>query len=349
MRRRILHIAMNRVRHLPGGMGFFSYLGNTVSSYHARRKRKATLPHPKTLMIEVTNHCQLHCITCAREYALGKQMDKGHLDLHLAKKLIDENHVYLDRICLTGLGEPFVYPNLAEIIDYVHSRNKGIAIMISTNAQHPDTARVLASIADKIATLQVSIDGCGDVFEEIRVNADYDVFLKRLEPLAEMMEKHHFDVKANMVVFNKNYRQMADVVSVTKSMGFSELSLTPINLAASDWDLSHYDLYRTDDFRSELEKAMLLAEREDISITYYDVTGAKGFRTCPYPWDNFYVTWDGFLVPCCAKPFPKEKHFGNVFEEGLMNCINSSGFVAFRQLANENVTPEFCRRCHLVT
>ena len=348
MRKRILHMVTNRIRHLPKGMGFLAYLGNTAASYRAKRKGKVVLPHPRSLVVEVTNHCQLRCITCPRQNALGREMDKGHMDLGLAKKIIDENHIYLDRICLTGLGEPFVYPHLVEIIDYIHSKNKGIAIRIATNGQHPHTSEVLASVADKITTLQVSIDGCGDVFEEIRVNADYGVFLKRLEAFAGMMTKHRFDVRLNMVVFSKNYHQMADVVSVTKSLGFSELWLTPINLVASDWNLSHYDLYRTDDYRSELEKALLLASKEDISVTHMDVTAPKGFRSCPFPWDSFYITWDGFLVPCCAKPFPKEKHFGNVLTEGLMNCINSSEFVAFRRLANENATPPFCRRCHFV-
>jgi radical SAM protein with 4Fe4S-binding SPASM domain len=342
-------MAMNRLRHLPKGRGGLAYLRNTMSMYRARRKRTVTLPHPNALMIEVTNHCQLHCITCAREYSLGKEMDKGHMDLELAKKLIDENHVYLDRICLTGLGEPLVYPDLVKLIDYIYSKNKGIAIMISTNAQHPNASKILASVADKIATLQVSIDGCGDVFEEIRVNADYGVFLKSLQDLTGMMSKHRFDIRLNMVVFGKNYHQMADVVAVTKSLGLSELSLTPINLVASDWDLSHYDLYRTDPYRSELDKALHLAKREGVSVAYLDIAEFTGFETCRFPWDDFYITWDGFLVPCCAKPFPKEKHFGNVFAEGLMNCLNSSEFADFRRRANENVTPAFCERCHVVT
>jgi MoaA/NifB/PqqE/SkfB family radical SAM enzyme len=60
-------------------------------------------------MFEVTNHCNLGCITCPREYAFGHAMAKGSIDLDKMKKVIDEVAPYIDSIGLTGIGLKHFY------------------------------------------------------------------------------------------------------------------------------------------------------------------------------------------------------------------------------------------------
>jgi len=153
---------------LPKRAKIFPYVMNTVKFYRAKINKSTRLPHPHSLMLEITNHCQLKCITCAREYSLGSKMAKGHMDIEEAKRLIDSSHLFLDRITLTGLGEPLLYPHLNELIDYVNFKNKGISIFLSTNAQPGKTLEIIEAISNKIDTLQVSMDGIGETFERIR-------------------------------------------------------------------------------------------------------------------------------------------------------------------------------------
>ncbi|MCK4305189.1 MAG: SPASM domain-containing protein [Candidatus Eisenbacteria sp.] len=347
-KKRLLHLILRRATHLPKGKRALDYTLNRMRYQLALRQRKVVLPHPISLMIELTNLCQLKCITCAREYALGQAMDTGNMDLAQAKKLIDESHVFLDRIGLTGLGEPLLYPHLVEILDYIEKQNRGICIFISTNAQVPNTLKIMEAIGDKIDTLQVSVDGIGEVFESIRSKSDFASSAKNLEAIVKLSKDMRFDVKLNMVVFSRNYHQLTDIVAFAKQMGLSEIFLNSINLVSNDWDLSEYRVYETPEFQRELNKALSLARKEGIYVEYPKFTTSKGFKHCPYPWNSFYITWDGFLVPCCAKPFPKELDFGNVFEGGLLNCINSQKLREFRRMSISNTAPEFCRRCHYV-
>src|SRR5512136_508817 len=122
---------LRRARGLPRGRDFLTYARNRLAFARAVGKRRLELPHPTSVMLEVTNLCQLHCITCPREYAFGSQMAKGHMDLAQAKRFLDENLVYLDSIGLTGLGETLLYPHLVELVDYIRSRNRGVYIFIS--------------------------------------------------------------------------------------------------------------------------------------------------------------------------------------------------------------------------
>jgi radical SAM protein with 4Fe4S-binding SPASM domain len=340
---------LRRAMGLPRGKQFIKYSANRVAFMLARWGRKLRLPHPTSLMLEVTNVCQLRCVICPREYALGSAMDKGHMDIASAKRLIDENHVYLDIVGLTGLGETLLYPHLVDLVEHIRSRNKGLYIFISTNAQLPDAPQIADAIADKIDALQISIDGCGEVFERIRKNSSWDKYLANLREIARVATGRRVGLKFNMVVLKDNHHQMVDVVKLARSLNIPEVYFNTMNLVANDWDTSYYDLYHTDVFKKALREAVDLADRVGIVVGYDDITSPRTFGNCPFPWNHFYITWDGFLVPCCAKPFPKEKHFGNVFESGLVNCVNDAGVMEFRELSNKGITPEFCLRCHVVT
>jgi MoaA/NifB/PqqE/SkfB family radical SAM enzyme len=78
-------------------------------------------------MLEVTNHCNLKCITCPREYLFGEQMDKGYMDFNELKKIVDDAYPYIDSIGLTGLAETFLYKNILEAADYI--KNKEISFI----------------------------------------------------------------------------------------------------------------------------------------------------------------------------------------------------------------------------
>ena len=348
MKNRKLHHILKRITNLPTGAGTFKYLFNRISLLISRKSRTLNLPHPNVIMLEVTNHCQLHCITCAREYAFGHSMDIGHMDFSEAKKIIDENHIYLDSIGLTGLGEPLLYPHLKQLIEYIREKNKGMLIFISTNAQHKKTVEILSSIADKIDTLQISIDGIGDTFERIRKNGDYVSFIKNCREIVKFSRSYRFYIKLNMVVFEENYREMKDVIQFAKEYGINEVSFNSLNQVAIDKDMSDYSFYHSASFKKELQEASALAKQLDIHSEYPNIGKRNTFYTCPYPWTSFYITWDGYLAPCCAKPFWKEMNFGNVFFRGLMSCINDKKLVNFRKMSNKNIVPEFCKDCHHV-
>ncbi len=346
--RRHLNIIKKRLINLPSGRNLIDYALNTLKLIYTLKRKTLKVPYPNSVMLELTNHCQLRCITCAREYSFGAEMKKGNVPLENAKKIIDQLSPYLDKIALTGLGEPVIYPYIVEIVDYIRQKNNGIAIFISSNAQLPSTVDVITKLKDKIDTLQISVDGIGEVMEKIRLKSDYSYFLENLKAVAKLSETSRMDVKLNMVVFKDNFFQMTEVVKLAKDLGLKEVYFNSVNLVANDWDLSHYEIYDTPEFGKELKRVIEFADKENIYIEYPKFGMEKGFINCPYLWNHFYITWDGFLAPCCAKPFPLEMNFGNVFETPFLDCINHDKFIKFRRLAKDNLTHGFCKRCHYI-
>lgn len=51
---------------------------------------RVDMPWPTTIMLELTNKCNLHCVTCPREYAYGKSLQLGEMPTWRAKAIIDQ-------------------------------------------------------------------------------------------------------------------------------------------------------------------------------------------------------------------------------------------------------------------
>ena len=340
----------NRLRSLPKGVNFFKYASNKVYAGYLKALKSTKVAYPSSIMLEVTNHCNLGCITCPREYAFGDAMNKGSMDIQKMKRVVDEVAPYIDSIGLTGLGETLIYKNLEEILRYIKQKNKGIQTFISTNAHIPGSEKIIERLSPYLDTVQISIDGIGNIYEQVRLKGDFNFFKSTTEKIVEVCNDRNVSVMFNMVAIKENYFQMKDVVRLASEMKVGFVNITPVNLASiTAWNSSYYEFFSSDSFISELEEAFQVStDMTNVELSIWDVKTKNEFKKCHLPWNHFYISWDGWLTPCCAKPFPKELNFGNVYESSLMSCLNSPAYKDFRLMWYKNITPDFCKKCHVI-
>lgn len=350
MNKRKYKKALKRVYYLPLNKNLLFYLTNKIKHSYFRIIKSTKVAFPSTIMIELTNHCNLACTICPREYEYGKEMSIGMMGTDQAKKIIDEVYPYLDSIGLTGMGETFLYKDLPEIVDYIKNKNKGIIISVSTNAVLPGFIEKVEKVIDKIDTIQISIDGLNDVYNSIRIKSDFNLLNDNIQSLAQMCKKSSTDLMLNMVVTKENYMHMAELVKYAEKTGIHYMDFTLFNLASvTGFPVSYYEFYKSKEFLdavSELEKA--ISETKKVSVTSRNFKTDNSFQKCPFPWTHFYISQDGYVPPCCAKPFPKEKNFGNMKNEKLIDILNNEEFRNWRTLWYNNETPAFCEKCHFV-
>ncbi len=350
MNKRRLLKAFSRLMHLPKGKYFFLYFKNKIHHFYLKFNKSTKVAFPSNVMIELTNHCNLACTTCPREYDFGKAMDKGNMTVIQAKKIIDEIWPYLDSIGLTGMGETFLYKDIEEIIDYIKQKNKGIIISVSTNAVLPNFIETASKLINKLDTIQISIDGLNDTYELIRKKSSFEILDRNLRVLAGKCKDSKTTLMLNMVVTKENFHQMSDLVHYAENSGVQYLDFSQLNLAAvTNIDISYYEFYRSTEFQkalNELEKT--IQKTEKITVNYNFKTSGN-FQNCPFPWSHFYICWNGFVTPCCAKPFPKELNFGNVLETSVITVLNSGKYKSLRENWYANEAPEFCNKCHFTS
>lgn len=342
--------ALKRIQRLPKYKYFLFYTANKVKHLYLKLSRSTKVAYPSTIMLELTNHCNLACTTCPREYDYGKEMEIGTMKVEYAKAVIDQVWPYLDSIGLTGMGETFLFRQIEEIVDYIKSKNKGIVISVSTNAVVPNFIEKISPLIGKIDTIQVSIDGLNEVYENIRKNASFKTLDDNLETLSDLCRGKGTDLILNMVVTEENYREMPLLVKYSEGKGIKYMDFTLFNLVAvTKINRSYYELYKSPEFLKVLLKLEeSVRSSKDVIVTNRNFKTGNGFHKCPFPWTHFYITWNGFVTPCCAKPFPKELNFGNVFDGKLIDILNSYNFRKFRDLWYKNETPDFCNKCHFI-
>lgn len=350
MNKRKLSKAIKRIKNLPKGKYLFLYTKNKFFHFYLKAIKSTKVAYPSTIMLELTNHCNLACTTCPREYRYGKEMDKGNMKVESAKKIIDEVWPYLDSIGLTGMGETFLYKDIDEIVNYLKRKNEGIIISVSTNAVVTNFIEKVTGLIGKIDTIQVSIDGLDDTYEKIRKKSDFKLLDKNLRTLSEMTRNSGTDVMLNMVVTQENYKHMPLLIKYAKEVNIKYMDFTLFNLASvTDIDQSYYSFYQSKEFLTtidELEQTII--NTPEVIVTERNFKTDNSFQKCPFPWTHFYISWDGFLLPCCAKPFPKELNFGNVFHSKVIDILNSDSYKGFRTLWHKNTPPAFCEKCHFI-
>jgi radical SAM protein with 4Fe4S-binding SPASM domain len=350
LNKRRLKKIYSRLKNLPGGINFFKYSFNKIYGAALKLTKSTKVPYPSSIMLEVTNHCNLGCITCPREYAYGHEMDKGTIDSGQMIKVIDEVAPYIDSIGLTGLGETLLYKKLEDVLKYIKQKNKGIQTFISTNAHIPQAAEYIERIAPYLDTIQISIDGVDDIYERVRLKSDYSFFIETTKQIKEVCDAKGVALMFNFVAIKENFRQMKNVVEVAVQLGVQNVNITPVNLSAiTSWSREYYEMFYSREFADELKMAFDFAKNSGVvELSIWDVKKKNEFKKCHLPWNHFYISWDGWMTPCCAKPFPKELNFGNVFQTSLMACLNSREYRNFRQMWFNNTTPDFCTKCHVI-
>ena len=131
-------------------------------AYNLHLRHQLSLRFPYAINLELTNRCNLSCNMCPRSNISG--LDVGDMDFELFKKVLDDLRPFIKwntSLTLVGLGEPLLYPKLAEAIAYAKTTYPEIPINLSTNGVLLDSDR-----AHALTRLMGQGDFC------ISVNAD---------------------------------------------------------------------------------------------------------------------------------------------------------------------------------
>lgn len=155
----------------------------------------------------VTNLCNYHCAYC-----FGKFDRKDEPTFDEAKKVVDNVAEYFKacritdgRINFAG-GEPTLYRNLDELIEYTHS--KGIAVSIVTNGSLLTDDRVRLW-QGKVSCVGVSIDSATALTNCMigRCHAKGAMVFDDYIKIATALRKYSIDLKINTVVSKLNYHE----------------------------------------------------------------------------------------------------------------------------------------------
>jgi hypothetical protein len=169
--------------------------------------------------IEPTTYCQLKCPLCFRGVDL-----EGHRPTHVpladVKREIDDL-IRLRRVSTVTIagGDPLLYPQLDEMIDYI--RSKGVEAMILTNGIDLDEAMLRRLKARSVARIVIHIDrhqgrpGIASELQTIPLRRSFcDLFRKVGGVSLGFIQPVGFEDLDDLDVLLPFYKENADVVDL---------------------------------------------------------------------------------------------------------------------------------------
>lgn len=301
--------------------------------------------YPRRIVLELTNACNIKCIMCGRDEADFKPF---MLDLTLIKKL-DTLLNSVEEVTLFGWGEPTIYPEFVEILEYLN--RFPVRKYFVTNGTRLRTVKE-ALFDCHVDIMAVSLDGaCAATNERIRKGSQFDQIVSSLVDIVKDKNKRGLDYPYINFVFTamrSNIQELSDMVKLAYRLGIQEVKV--VYLTVFTEKLLHESLWNCQDkVKAVFEEAVSLAKMLGIKIKlpHYqgeDTVDNQFHKNCYVGWRDFFIGSDGFVRPCQSTPI-KLFHFDeyNTFEE----MWNSPGYQKFRAAVNDcEKMPAACKRCY---
>jgi MoaA/NifB/PqqE/SkfB family radical SAM enzyme len=290
-------------------------------------------PRPITLTFSVTNRCQSRCKTCNiwTIHRERRMPDREELTLPEIHRIFESlGDIYFFNI--SG-GEPFLRRDLPEIvaaaIDHLHPA----IVHIPTNAIATDriashTEKILRTMQESaprtILTIKPSLDGIGDLHDEIRgVKGNWQRLLTTINRLLELEKRYaNLHVEIGTVVSNFNKDHLDEIEEFVHGLGVqsyrNEIAEQraefmnigdPITPTAEEYEQLMKGF--SEKIRHSLgEKRSLAKVTESLRLVYYDlavriVREQRQVIPCYAGISNLHLNYDGEVWPCCVLGYSK--------------------------------------------
>lgn len=323
---------------------------------------------PEVLHIDLTNRCNFNCSACwCRSPLLGEKAMPGWerkltLPLDLIKGVFDDLSSMggLRQVKLVGGGEPFMHPNILEIVEYIKGKDRNIEIDINTNFSLVDKEIAGRILGLGIDSLTVSIwAGTPEAYAAVHPNQTEATFYKikdTLELIFEQKKKlncSHPRIIIHNVIFNSNYKDLEQMLKLGLDIGADSIQFVPMDPVKGKTESlllneqekkellnrlyiikEHYDSkssrYVSDDGSSvtlpDFEGFIARIGRLDIASGAYDENIVDEFP-CYVGWLFARIMATGNVVPCCKG---HRMHMGNIYRNSFKEIWFSDIYNEFR-------------------
>ena len=289
--------------------------------------------YPFVLQIEPTNLCNLSCPLCpAGRNELGRE--RRHMRLSEFKSVVDDMERYLLFLILWNWGEPFMNPELPQMIRY--SSERGIKTVTSTNAHFLSNEEyVEAILRSGLSTLIVAIDSVKEKsYRVYRKRGSLKRALAGLRKLVEMKRRLGSNTLINMrtVVMRQNERELPKLRRLAREVGADRFTAKTLNPSCGDNAMDDELVPRNPRYRRYAYKPGTL-ERLRVGAV------------CRRVWEMSNIQSNGDVVPCCYD-YDGTMKVGNAFEQPFTRIWNGPAYRELRRNVSRNMQslPK-CRNC----
>jgi MoaA/NifB/PqqE/SkfB family radical SAM enzyme len=306
----------------------------------------ATIVSPRSIQVECTTRCNLKCTMCEISYWTEKG---GDLKSENLRKMI-EHLPKLRRVDFTGVGEALMNRRFFDGIGILKSRGLYVTLNDNFTLMNEQVARRIVELG--VDQIFLSLDGATkDTYEQIRAGANFDKVIanaKRLVRIKREMRKKQPEVKINTVVCSTNYRELPAIIELAHEIGVGMVQLVNVITFENTSELQTATLRR--EVGSKIQEARDRA-RELAILVKVELFDKLPVQQCDFPWKRNFVTYDGYVHPCCYttqngdRMAHNSRSLGNLVDRSFDELWNGEVYSAFRKKMALGILPYQCQHC----
>jgi tungsten cofactor oxidoreducase radical SAM maturase len=314
----------------------------------------------RKLYVEPTTICNLNCRTCIRNVW---EDPKVHMELEVFRQLLEQTKAFpeLQRVVLSGLGEPLTHPHLLEMVRL--ARERGLAVTIGSNGLLLDQAIARELVALGVDRLILSLDGVTpETYAGVR-GAMLSTVLDNIRGLNEAKRELGSLTPAlgiEFVALKSNIAELADLTGLASRLGAARVLVSNV-------------LAYTDEMRDEIlygyePRPPFNAGSWPVKADAWVMWGILDLprmhwgaeQRCRFVQDRATVVgWDGRVAPCYALSHSysyltidgrrkQVAHYalGDITQQSLLEIWTSEAYCRFRNEVRDFHFPS-CPDCDL--
>ncbi len=323
-------------------------LANTFIAEHVRAIR------PTVLIYNCTWVCDARCEMCSN----WKHGDRK-ADMTLAQLEPVFDHPFwgaVENLNISG-GEPTTRNDLPEMVEMFHRRLPRMRkVGINTTGLTPTRAiPMLTRIVefcgehDLLLSMRVSIDGVGDVHNQVRnVKSGFDKASRTIDAMQALADEHkHFQFGIASTIFAKNLEDAENILAwartknldiVFNMLRFTDNMLNNKELEESIGFHQREEEYMRKFFLERVEEESVLSGQSFMYLHYADMiaNGYKRTMPCPFQRQGLLLNPNGELFYC-----ENSAKLGNVLDTTAEQMYFDAAHLAHRDELKEKV----CSTC----
>jgi len=302
----------------------------------------------------LTNFCNARCIFCNQGFA---DQPRRELSLEKFKAIISHIPMGLKHsFFLSGGGEPMLCRNFFAITRHLNENFPQVRVFVRTNGTLlKDHAEELASCG--IDKLEISLHAASarlnrslmsgspasDIFEDIAVLNGY------LSSRNSKMRKSFCAAVSQL-----NIEEVPGIIEKAHGLGVEEVSVAFCRYySGRPPEFKDSLFFNKNKYNEVMLKSKRLAKTLKVSFNHEPLffTNFKQ-RPCFQPWQNIVIDWDGEIYPCTGGEVMFKRNgrqdsmsFGNLLDQELIKCWNSTPYVMIRRTCNRKLGEDLIREC----
>ena len=293
-------------------------------------KKPKIFAQPFSVSIEPTTTCNLNCAECPTgNNSLTRPL--GKISKEIFEKIINNVHIKTFYLNLFLQGEPFLHPQLIEMITYSISKN--MFVCISTNGHFFDYEICLKLIKSGVQKIIISFDGTTQkTYSKYRIGGNLTKVIDGIKTLSKTkkeLKSNTPEIVIQTLINSYNENEIQTLKQLATKTGANRIELKSMQIYNNTKFLSNNNNYNR--YKKDTEGNLLLK---------------KSIRNrCKRLWTNAVFTWDGILTPCC---YDKNGDYsiGNIQNSSFKNLWNSNELNSFRyNVLNNRKNIYICQNC----